>query len=128
MKINNKTMQGVRIGENFLSALRMPPPLKGFLENKSPVAHGKEVLNSGAYIDEREITLVFEIAGQTSTEYETNLSALETELLKGFVDLEIDGKVYHLIYLRSNSFGQNRKRTISRLSVKFNEPNPSVRT
>ena len=35
---------GVRMGDNFLDVLGAPVPLKEFIENKSRLEHGKQVL------------------------------------------------------------------------------------
>lgn len=50
---------GVRMGDNFLDVLGAPVPLKEFIENKSRLEHGKQVLMDNPKLDEREFHIVF---------------------------------------------------------------------
>ena len=121
---------GVRMGDNFISAIQEPAPLKEFVENKSRLNDGKEVDVSNPKLDERDVTLVFNIEGDTESRYLSNYKSFVAELQKGKVDINVPvlgTEIYHLIFKKSSSFSMNRQRTFSKLSVKFNEPNPNNR-
>lgn len=121
---------GVRMGDGFLDAIFAPEPLKEFIENKSRLEHGKQVLYNNPKIDERDVTLVFTLQGHSSDDYLSKYVAFKTELQKGKVEIKVPvlgNEVYRLTYLRSTSFGLNIARTFSMISVKFNEPNPANR-
>lgn len=65
-------------------------------------------------------------------DYQAKKKSFFEELYKGTVDIQIPGNnndTYHLIYLgKSVSYGQSIDRTFGKLSAKFCEPNPSVRS
>ena len=119
---------GIRMGDGFLDAIFAPEPLKEFIENKSRLNNGKQVVYNNPKIDERDVTLVFTLEGETPDDYLSKYSAFKTELQKGKIEIKVPAlgnQVYRLTYLRSASFGLNTPRTFSKISVKFNEPNPS---
>ena len=133
--INNKNAYitwGVRMGDGFLDTIGAPAPMKEFIENKSRLEHGKRVIVSNSKLDEREITLSFTIEGSSQMDYQAKKKSFFEELYKGTVDIQIPGNnngTYHLIYLgKSVSYGQSIDRTFGKLSAKFCEPNPSVRS
>lgn len=130
MKINDVTLKGVRMGDGFINNLLIPPPIKEFVENKSPAEHGKTVLFGNVFFDERDVVLTFEIQGSSRSDYISKYKALMAELAKGQVRLhvpEISDDIYNLIYQKASSFAINRAGTFSKISVKFNEPNPNNR-
>ena len=114
---------GVRMGDNFLDVLGAPVPLKEFIENKSRLEHGKQVLMDNPKLDERELTLVFTVEAKKTAFYE--------ELYKGKIDIQIpenNSDIYHLLYLgKSVSYAQSLDRTFGKISAKFCEYNPSNR-
>ena len=119
---------GVRMGDGFIDALFAPEPLKEFIENKSRLLNGKQVLYNDPKIDERDVTLVFTLEGASPDDYLSKYTSFKTELQKGKVEIRVPAlgnEVYRFTYLRSASFGLNISRTFSKISVKFNEPNPS---
>lgn len=121
---------GIRMGDGFLDAIFAPEPLKEFIENKSRLNNGKQVVYNNPKIDERDVTLVFTLEGETPDDYLSKYSAFKTELQKGKIEIKVPAlgnQVYRLTYLRSASFGLNIPRTFSKISVKFNEPNPAER-
>lgn len=131
--INGKdayTNFGVSIGEGFLDALRGPAPLKDFTESKSRLEHGKQVIISNPKLDERDLTLTFTLEGSNESDFNSKRQAFYSELYKGAIDIKIPviGEVYHLIYTGKNiSYAQNTARTFTKISMKFNEPNPHNR-
>lgn len=122
---------GIRMGDGFLDAIFAPEPMKEFIENKSRLQHGKQVLYNNPKVDERDVTLVFTLEGSSPEDYLVKYSAFKTELQKGKVEIKVPvlgNQVYRFTYLRSASFGLNIPRTFSKISIKFNEPNPANRT
>ena len=122
---------GVRMGDGFIDVLFAPEPLKEFIENKSRLLNGKQVLYNDPKIDERDVTLVFTLEGTSPDDYLSKYTAFKVELQKGKIEIKVPAlgnEVYRFTYLRSASFGLNISRTFSKISVKFNEPNPANRT
>ena len=60
---------GIRMGDGFLDAIFAPEPLKEFIENKSRLNNGKQVVYNNPKIDERDVTLVFTLEGETPDDY-----------------------------------------------------------
>lgn len=131
--INGKdayTTFGVSMGDGFLNEIMSFPPIKSFIENKSRLEDGKQLIYNAPKYDERDITLTFYIEGDTQEEYIQNYSLFQAELKKGLIEIKIpavNDLVYKLTYLNSQSYAMNRSRTFSKFSVKFNEPNPADR-
>ena len=83
--INSKdayTTWGVRMGRGFLDAIGASSPMKDFIENKSRLEHGKQVIIANPKLDEREITLSFTIEGSSQTDYQTKKKSLISLELK----------------------------------------------
>jgi len=121
---------GVRMGDNFLSDISAPPPLKEFIENKSRMNHGKEVLYDYIRKDERDVTLSFVIIGWSTADLLSNIKSFSNILFTGKVTIEVPilNGVYRLTYLKSQTYARSFDRKSCRISVKFNEPNPNLRT
>lgn len=133
--INNKEAYatwGVRMGDGFLDVIGASAPMKEFIENKSRLEHGKRVIIASPKVDEREIALSFTIEGSSQSDYQAKKKSFFEELYKGAVDIQIPANssdVYHLIYLgKSVTYAQSIDRTFGKLSAKFCEPNPALRT
>lgn len=132
--INNKdayTTWGVRMGDGFLDIIGSSAPMKEYIENKSRLEHGKQVIINVPKLDEREITLSFTIEGSSQSDYQVKKRAFFDELYKGKVDIQVpanSSEIYHLIYLgKSVTYAQSLDRTFGKCSMKFNEPNPADR-
>lgn len=122
---------GIRMGDGFLDAIFAPEPMKEFIENKSRLQNGKQVLYDNPKVDERDVTLVFTLEGNSPNDYLAKYSAFKAEIQKGKVEIKVPvlgDQVYRFTYLRSVSFGLNISRTFSKISIKFNEPDPTNRT
>lgn len=123
---------GVRMGDGFLDAIGAPAPMKEFIENKSRLEHGKQVITANPKLDEREFTLPFTIKGNSQSDYQTKKKNFFDELYKGTIDIQVpanNSDVYHLIYLgKSVTYAQGIDRTFGKISSKFCEPNPNLRT
>ncbi|GAA6434489.1 hypothetical protein K140096H11_29830 [Bacteroides intestinalis] len=132
--INNKDALkewGVRMGNSFFDVLGAPVSLKEFIENKSRLEHGKEVVVKSPKLDERELALTFTIQGSSPEDYQRKKKAFSEELYKGAVDIQVpdnSSDIYHLVYLgKSVSYAQSLDRTFGKITSKFCEPNPSIR-
>jgi len=120
---------GVCMGEGFMENILIPAGMKDVIQNESRLEHGKRVILSNPKLAARDVTLVFNIEGETEEDYLLKFRSFVTELQKGIIDINIPvlgAEVYRLIYQKSTSFGQNRNRTFSALTVKMEEYNPSV--
>ena len=132
--INNKPLStmGVAMLSGAYAALLTPPSLKEFVENDDPTKKGKEVIYPQTpKLASRDLTLTFTIFGNTTTEHLTNYKNFIALLQKGEISLSIPAlgtEVYHLTYVGdSGSYMIEADRLASRLTVKFNEPNPADR-
>lgn len=122
---------GVRMGDKFLDVLGASVPMKEFVENKSRLEHGKRIITTNPRLDSREITLAFTIEGDAPSDYVDKKKRFYEELYKGELTIQVpenSDEVYHLIYLgKSAIYGQSLDRAFGKLSVKFEEFNPSLR-
>ncbi len=120
---------GVVMGDGFISSILTPAGNKDFIQNESRTENGKRVLYVNPKIDSRELTLTFNIHGSNSSDYLSKFNSFVGELQKGKVGISIPeiGMSFNLLHKKSASFGINSARTFSKLSVKFEEPNPTVR-
>lgn len=134
--INNKDAHdewGLILGETSFTALLTPAPVKGYVQNKSALMHGKQVLSGEENlpkIDERDLQLVFAIKAKNRTEFLARYASFVSELEKGIIDLRTKyqpGVVYHLLYMSCQQFTQFNGR-LAKFVLKLNEPNPKNRT
>lgn len=124
--------KGIAMGNDFLGNILSPSSLKSFVENDDPTKNGKEVIYPQTpKLASRDLTLTFTIFGNTTTEHLTNYKNFIALLQKGEISLSIPAlgtEVYHLTYVGdSGSYMIEADRLASRLTVKFNEPNPADR-
>lgn len=119
---------GIRMGDNFVSNLLAPAGLKELIENESGLEDGKRVLYTNPRLADREVSLIFTIEGVSKSDFLNKYKSFMTELQKGQVKINVPflgSDVYKLTYLKSSGFAMNTSMTFSKLTVKFNEPNPS---
>lgn len=123
---------GLIFGESSLTALMTPAPVKTYIQNKSALIHGKQVLTDGGNVpkvDERDVQLEFGIKARNLTEFLTKYSSFVSELEKGVLDISTKyqpGVVYHLLYVSCQQFKQFNGR-LGKFILKLNEPNPKHR-
>ena len=123
---------GLIFGESSLTALMTPAPVKAYIQNKSALIHGKQVLSGASNppkIDERDVQLVFGIKAKNMTDFLTKYSSFVEELEKGWLDISTKyqpGVVYHLLYVSCQQFSQYNGR-LGKFVLKLNEPNPKHR-
>ena len=119
----------VAMGEGFIQTLLTPAGNKDFIENESRLENGKRVVFNNPKVASRDLTLTFNIHGDTQKEYMLNYKAFVAVLQQGKVVLcvpDLD-MTFTLVHKRSSSFALDRNRLNSRLSVKFEEPDPTSR-
>ena len=131
--INDKdsyTTWGISMDTSSLSALMAPPPMKEFIENKSRLENGKRVITSNSKIDERNITLTFNLTAKSEDQFFARYNSFCEELATGVLHIRSKYQpnvVYKTIYLSCNQFTQFM-RGIASFSLKLVEPNPADRT
>lgn len=130
---------GIMMGDGFLDALLAPVPLKPFVSNKSRLTHGRRmVLPAPSYIkkDERSLTLIFVIMGDTPALMLAHKAAFYNLLYSGKINISFDLEgsyvptedEFRLFYDGTSvSYGEDITHTACKVSVKFNEVNPDDR-
>ena len=119
----------VAMGSGFIENLLVPAGNKGFIENESRLENGKRVITTNPKVASRDVTLTFNIHGDSTSEYLSNYAAFVAILQAGAVKIRVPAinMTFNLIYKKSNSFNIGRTRMDSSLAVKFEEPNPTDR-
>lgn len=130
--INNQDAWGqwkVAMGNGFIENLLVPAGNKEFIENESRLEDGKRVITTNPKVASRDVTLTFNIHGDSTSEYLSNYAAFVAILQAGAVKIRVPAinMTFYLIYKKSNSFNIGRTRMDSSLAVKFEEPNPTDR-
>lgn len=128
MKINGKDALetwGVFLDEKALNNLWLPPHNKPNVSNNSRLEDGVRVVNSKLYIDEREVTIGFNIRAKTREEFKSKMKLFVAELNQGLVKMEVEGEIYKLYTI--DFIGLEFIGCIGSLSVRFQEPNPNDR-
>ncbi len=122
---------GVRMGDKFLSSLGAPAPLKTPIENDSRALHGKQILASSARVGSRQITLEFTIQGVSPSDFKARKDAFFELLYNGELYIEVPSlgsEVYRLWFLGTSPiYSLSRNRCFCKVSVKFEEPDPTFR-
>jgi hypothetical protein len=120
---------GVSMGDGFIENLLMPSPSKDIIENSSRLEHGKRVVYENLKVDERDVTLAFNIFGNSIASFISNLTLFTAELEGVQISIqvpEVNNDIYHLVYKNCTSI--NRVSNSCSMVVKFNEPNPKNRS
>lgn len=121
---------GIFLDETALSALMTPAPNKEFISNKYRSKDGKSVIKHNPRLDEREITLPFNMTAKDSDTFLMNYARFCEEVLaKGelVISTRFQPNVwYRCIYLSCTQFSQCI-REMAKFSLKLNEPDPSDR-
>lgn len=114
------------MGDGFIGNLLLPAGNKDFIENESRLEHGKRIIYNNPKVDSREVTLTFNIHGDSESEYLSNYKKFVEVLQAGKVTVRVPkiDMTFILVYKKSTSFALIRSRRNSKLFVKFEEPNP----
>ena len=120
---------GIKMGDGFIGALLAPSPQKSGIENNSRNENGKRLIPN-TKIDERTVTLVFNVEGDTKQEFLSNLKNLYTIFSKGVCLIKVPAlgnEVYKLYFQKTTQFAENTELTFCKVAAVFNEPNPADR-
>ena len=79
----------VAMGEGFIQTLLTPAGNKDFIENESRLENGKRVVFNNPKVASRDLTLTFNIHGDTQEEYMLNYKAFVAVLQQGKVVLRV---------------------------------------
>lgn len=123
------TTWGISFDQTALSTLMTPPPNKAYIENKSRLRDGKKVLVKNPKVDERNITLTFNLTAKSEEEFFSKYNSFCDELKKGNIEIKTryqDNVVYRLVYESCTQFSQ-LIREIAKFSLRLTEPDPTNR-
>lgn len=124
------TTWGIFLEETALSALMTPAPNKEFISNKYRSKDGKTVIKHNPRLDEREITITFNMTAKDADTFMANYAKFCEEVLaKGelVIRTRFQPNVwYRFIYLSCTQFSQFIQE-MAKFSLKLNEPDPSDR-
>lgn len=124
------TTYGVRMGVGFIKALRTWPDYKDYISNESRLEAGTRYIIGTTIFKSREVNLPFILIAKTpalakAKEKEFRL-AMTGEIT---VSVPADGdEVYHLIPIGMSSYAINVGRNIIKMTIKFVEQNPNIRS
>ena len=138
--INNQdayTTFGFSMDNGFIDAIMLPPQKKAYLSNSSRTSVGTKIDNRNSQFDAKTgITLPFSIEGfgvndaARKASYLANLKLFYQELAKDAFNINIPSlgtEVYHLVYTKASTMTSNINKTSSKISLVFDEPDPSNR-
>lgn len=118
---------GISMDNTSLSALMTPAPNKELIENKSRLDDGKQVIIENARIDERTLTLAFNLTAKDENDFFAKYESFCEELGTGLLHIKTKYQpyvVYRTIYLSCNQFTQFM-RGIGKFTLKLCEPLPT---
>ena len=124
---------GIKMGDGFIDTLMQPSPIKELITTDSRLENGVRVNISSAKVNKRSVTLSFVITNGNGKSMIENLRLFYSVLYNIRIRLRVprieEGTYYHLYYTgRSISYGSSIDKKISKLSVGFDEPNPTNRS
>lgn len=134
--INGKDAQtnyGVSFGSDSFTTLLTPAPVKAYIENKSALSHGKQVLNDEDMppkLDERDIQLTFFLRAKNMEQFLARYAAFTAVMQAGRVNIRTKYQptvTYRCNYISCAQFTQFNGR-LAKFVLKLNEPNPNNRS
>ena len=127
---NAYTTWGVCMDDTALSALMTPAPNKEFISNKYRNKDGKHVIKHNPRLDERDITIGFNMIANDEETFLYNYAKFCEEVLAtGELTIWTSFQPnvwYRCIYTSCTQFSQFI-RQMAKFSLKLNEPDPSNR-
>lgn len=132
LKINGTdayTEWGISFDQTALSTLMTPPSNKAYIETKSRLEHGKKVIVHNPKMDERNVTLTFNLTAKNEEEFFDRYNRFCEVLKLGIIEIETQYQkdvVYRMVYDSCTQFSQ-LLRGIAKFSLKLIEPNPNER-
>lgn len=122
---------GITMGDGFIDALLTSAPMKDYIKNSSRLNSGSSIINNNPKLDERSVSLMFDIAGLNTLDYLAKLKLFYTEINKGLVTIKVPAlgsDVYKLYYVKPSAYNGNVRKTASRVTLQFTEPDPTDRS
>lgn len=123
------TTWGISFDQTALSTLMTPSPNKAYIENKSRLEDGKRVIVHNPKVDERSVTLTFNLTAKNEDEFFTRYNSFCEELKNGYIEIKTkyqENVVYRMVYESCTQFSQ-LIREIAKFSLKLTEPDPTDR-
>jgi len=122
------TKWGARLQRGAYEALLTPAPLKGYVENKSRMINGTQVLVNNPRVEERSVTFTITIQGRTESEYLQRYHSFVEALQSGWIQLKIPALKlqFNLLYDSCTKFGNHGLR-YGKFSLRLREPDPTNR-
>ena len=120
---------GLRMGKDFVSALKALAPMKGDITNESRTEHGTR-FKTIPYFGERSVTLIISIHGATKAAHDTNKAQLMNILSKGHFAISVPRRgtgIVFLNYQSCQSYAETRSGLSSKIAIKCVEYNPTIR-
>lgn len=121
---------GIFLTSGGFSALRKPAPQKAFIQNKSRIANGKQVVAKNPKVDERSVILPIQLTASSESQFVTRYDLFVSEVLeKGTFTLTVDSLpnvVFRLVYEDCQQYTEFIQET-AKFVLKLTEPNPKNR-
>ena len=120
---------GITMDTTSLSALMAPPPVKAFVESKSRLQDGKQVVLNNPRLDERDLTLTLQLTARTEAQFFERYASFCEELKTGWLEVRTcyqPSVLYRFVYLSCQQFTQF-VRGYAKFALKLTEPDPSRR-
>lgn len=121
---------GIALEKEGLNILLTPPPMKSFVENKSPLLHGKEIYAVSPRIDERDVQLPIILSAPDQSTFLRCYAGFLSELQKGVIEMRVlcagIDTTYFFTYISCQSFSQMNL-CLAKYVLRLNEPNPMNR-
>ena len=123
---------GIKMGDNFIDTLMQPSAVKEYISNDSRLENGIRVNISPCKIASRSVTLTFVVTDLNGVDMITNLRNFYNALYEIKIAIRMpkveESVYYNLLYTgKSISYGATIDRRTSKLSVNFDEPDPTSR-
>lgn len=129
--INGKdlwTVWGGLLQRGAYEVLMTPGGLKDFIENKSRLLDGTEVVVNNPKVEERSFSISIKIRGKDEEEYLLRYKSFINELQSGLLKLKIPAlqTTFKVLYDGCTKYGNQGKKA-GLFNIKFREPNPKDR-
>lgn len=129
--LNGKDMWtewGGLLQQGAYEALMTPPGMKDYIENKSRLEHGTQVIATLPRVEERAFSLSIKIRGKDKADYLEKYRLFMQELQGGLLLLRVPAldATFRVLYDSCTKYG-NYGLQAGLFSIKFREPNPTLR-
>lgn len=120
---------GVNMGDGFLEALLTPSPMKEYIENKSRLTDGKQMLYRNPRVDERDVQLTVTLEGDTQQQYLERYENFMRDISQGEIRLRLPvlGRTFKLYYKNAPTKMGNYGLKFGKFDLGFCEPDPTDR-